>query len=185
MNALNRIVMILLLLLLTAAPVLLLLVHWGAISPQLADQYSGYSVAVDFLGGLSVADLDPQARIIVAIIGVLVALVALLLLLRELTFGRVVARNTVVDDSPGAEVLITASAVKALSEGAAREAGAVSSSVSLSQGRPAYEITCGIQAPSSSNYTELATRVRENIRKALESQNVPVKNVEVTVRGIK
>ena len=184
MNALNRIVMILISLLIAAVPILLLIVHFGVIPAQLVDQYTGYSVAVDFLGGLSVANLDSRVLIIAAIIGVLVALIALLLLLRELTFGRVVSRNTVVDDSPGAETLITASAVKALSEGAAREMGATSSSITLSRGRPAYEIVCGITAPSSSNYTELATRVRENIRKSLESQNIPVKNVEVTVRRI-
>ena len=184
MNALNRIVMILISLLLLAVPVLLLIVHFGVIPAQLVDQYTGYNVAVDFLGGLSVANLSSQALIIAAIIGVLVALVALLLLFRELNPRRGPSRNTVVDDSPGAETLITASAVKALSEGAAREMGAASSSVSLSRGRPAYEIVCGITAPSSSNYTELATRVRENIRKSLESQNIPVKNVEVTVRRI-
>ena len=181
MNALNRIIMLLISLLLVVVPVLLLLVALGVVSPQLAEQYTGYSAAVDFLGGLSVANIGPQARIIAAIIGVLVAL---LLLLRELTFGRVVARNTVVDDSPGAETLITASAVRALSEGAAREAGATSPSISLSQGHPAYEIYCGIGAPAASNYTELAARVRENIRRALESQNVPVKDVEVTVRKV-
>jgi hypothetical protein len=176
--------MILISLLLIAVPVLLLLVAFGIISSQVVEQYTGYSAAVDFLGGLSVANIGPQARIIAAIVGVLVTLVALLLLLRELTFGRVVARNTVVDDSPGAETLITASAVKALSEGAAREVGATSPSVSLAQGRPAYEVYCGIGVPASSNYTELAARVRENIRKALESQNVPVKDVEVTVRKV-
>lgn len=184
MNVFNRIIMLVISLLLLVVPVLLLLVHWGVIPPQLAEQYTGYSAAVDFVGGLSVANISPQARIIAAIIGVLVALVALLLLLRELTFGRVVARNTVVDDSPGAETLITAGAVRALSEGAAREVGATSPSVSLARGKPAYEIYCGISAPASSNYTELASRVRENIRRALESQNVPVKDVEVTVRRV-
>ena len=182
MNALNRVIMVLISLLLLIVPVLLLLVAFGVISPQLAEQYSGYGAAVDFLGGLSVPNIGPGARIIAAIIGVLVALVALLLLLRELTFGRVVARNTVVDGSPGAETLITAGAVRALSEGAAREAGADSPSVSLAQGKPAYEIHCGIGAPASSNYTELAARVRQNIRRVLDSQNVPVKDVEVTVR---
>ncbi|MBA3425042.1 MAG: hypothetical protein H0U04_11010 [Rubrobacter sp.] len=184
MNALNRIVMLLISLLLLAVPVLLLLVAFGVIAPQLAEQYTGYSAAVDFVGGLSVANIGSQALIIAAIIGVLVVLIAGFLLLRELTFGRVVARNTVVDDSPGAETLITAGAVRALSEGAAREVGATSPSVSLAQGHPEYEIYCGIGAPASSNYTELASRVRENIRKALESQNVPVKDVEVTVRKV-
>jgi len=184
MNAFNRIIMLLISLLLLVVPVLLLLVALGVISPQLAEQYTGYSAAVDFIGSLSMANAGPQTRIVAAIVGVLVVLIAGFLLLRELTFGRVVSRNTVVDDSPGAETLITASAVKALSEGAAREMGATSPSVSLAQGKPAYEIRCGIGVPASSNYTELAARVRENIRTALENQNVPVKDVEVTVRKV-
>ncbi|CAN5230834.1 hypothetical protein BH18ACT10_BH18ACT10_11030 [soil metagenome] len=184
MNFLNRLIMLVISLLLLVVPVLLLLVALGFIAPQLAEQYTGYSVVVDFIGGLSLASVGPQARIIAAVIGVLVVLVALLLIMRELTFGRVIARNTIVDDSPGAETLITASAVRALSEGAAREMGAEAPSISLAEGKPAYGIRCGIEVPSSSNYTELAARVRENIRKALENQNVKVKDVEVTIRKV-
>lgn len=185
MNFLNRLVMLVISLLLLVVPVLLLLIAFGVIAPQLVEQYTGYSVAVDFISGLSLASAGPQARIIAAVIGVLVVLVAVLLIMRELfTLGKVVSRNTVVDESPGAETLITASAVRALSEGAAREVGAESPSVSLTQGKPAYDIRCGISVPSSSNYTETAARVRENIRKALENQNVPVKDVEVTVRKV-
>jgi hypothetical protein len=78
---------------------------------------------------------------------------------------------------------LTAKAVKSLSEGAAREAGAVSPSVSLaSEGKP-YNVYCDVRAPEDSNYTQLATQVRENIRDALGRQKVPFKDVEVTVLG--
>ena len=185
MNFLNRLIMLVISLLLLVVPVLLLLVVFGFIAPQLVEQYTGYRFAVDSIGSLSLASVGPQARIIAAVIGVLVTLVAVLLIMRELfTLGKVVARNTIVDDSPGAETLVTASAVRALSEGAAREMGAESPSISLAEGKPAYEIRCGIEVPSSSNYTELAARVRENIRKTLENQNVRVKDVEVTIRKV-
>jgi hypothetical protein len=183
MNAFNRIVMLIVALLLIAVPVLLLLITFGVLSADLVNQYTGYRSAVSALEGLSPSSLDNRGRILLGIVGLIVALLALLLLLRELTFGRRVARSTRLDDTPGKETTITARAVKALSEGAAREAGAASPSASLtSEGEP-YLVSCKIQAPASSNYTQLATRVRENIRNVLEDQNVPVKDVEVTVQG--
>ncbi len=87
------------------------------------------------------------------------------------------------DDTPGQETVITASAVKALTEGAAREEGAESPSVSLTSDDRYYLVSCGIRVPPSGNYTEVATRTRENIRRVLEDQGVPVKDVEVTVQG--
>jgi hypothetical protein len=79
--------------------------------------------------------------------------------------------------------VITASAVRALTEGAAREAGAEDPSASLTSDDREYLVSCSIQAPPSGNYTELATRTRENIRRVLGDQGVPVKDVEVTVQG--
>jgi hypothetical protein len=87
------------------------------------------------------------------------------------------------DDTPGKETVITASAVKALAEAAAREAGAVSPSTSLTSEDRFYLVSCKIQAPPSGNYTELATRTRENIRRVLGDQGVPVRDVQVTVQG--
>ena len=119
----------------------------------------------------------------IAVVGALVALIALLLLLRELTFGRRISRSTVMDDTPGRETVITANAVKTLAESAAREVGAESPSVSLASEDDSYAVFTGIQVPSSDNHTELAARARENIRSVLGDQGVPVKDVEVTGRG--
>jgi hypothetical protein len=183
MNAFNRIVMIIIALLLIAIPVLILLVAFGVLSAGLIDAYTGYRSGLDALGNLSISDFSGSVRLVIAIVGLLVALIALLLLLRELTFGRRVARSTVMDDTPGQETVITASAVKALTEGAAREEGAESPSVSLTSDDRYYLVSCGIRVPPSGNYTEVATRTRENIRRVLEDQGVPVKDVEVTVQG--
>jgi hypothetical protein len=183
MNAFNRIVMIIVALLLIAVPVLLLLVAFGVIAADLVDAYTGYRNAIEALGSLSLSMLTTSIRVVLAIVGVLVALIALLLLLRELTFGRRVARSTVMDDTPGKETVITASAVKALAEGAAREVGAESPSVSLTSKDRNYLVSVGIRVPPLANYTEMATRVRENIRRVLREQSVPVQDVEVTVQG--
>ena len=183
MNAFNRVVMLIIALLLIAVPVLILLVAFGVLSAQVIDAYTGYRSGLEALGNLSISAFTNSTRIVLAIVGVLVALVALLLLLRELTFGRRVARSTVMDDTPGRETVITASAVKALTEGAAREAGAESPSASLASEDRSYLVSCNIQAPPSGNYTELATRTRENIWRVLGDQGVPVTDVHVTVQG--
>jgi hypothetical protein len=183
MNAFNRLVMIIVALLLIAVPVLLLLVAFGVIEAEMIDAYTNYESALEALGNLSLSDITPSVRVVIAIVGLLVALIALLLLLRELTFGRRVERSTVMDDTPGKETVITASAVKALTEGAAREAGAESPSASLTSKDGSYLVSCNIRVPPAGNYSDLATRTRENIRRVLEEQGVPIEDVEVTVQG--
>ena len=184
MNAFNRLILLIVALLLLAIPVLLLLINWGVIQADVIDQYTGYRGAVQVLGDFSADALTTGARAVIAIAGALVALIALILLLRELgTLGRRVSRSTVMDDTPGRETVITANAVKTLAESAAREVGAESPSVSLASDDNSYVVITGIEVPSSDNYTELAARARENIRRVLGDQGVPVKDVEVTVRG--
>lgn len=183
MNALNRLILLIVALLLFAVPVVLLLIAYGVISSDVVNQYTGYRGAIGALGGFSASSLTLTARIVTAVVGALLALIALLLLLRELTFGRRVSRSTVMDDTPGRETVITANAVKTLAESAAREVGAESPSASLASDNDSYNVFAGIKVPSSDNYTELAARARENIRRVLEDQGVPVKDVEVTVRG--
>jgi hypothetical protein len=182
-NAFNRLILLILALLLLAVPVLLLVINWGFVPSDVIDQYTGYRAAVRALGNVSVSSLSTGTRTVIAIVGALVALIALLLLLRELTLGRRVSRSTVMDATPGRETVITANAVKTLAESAAREVGAQSPSVSLATDRERYVVFTGIQIPHSDNYTELAARARENIRRVLGDQGVPVKDVQVTVRG--
>jgi hypothetical protein len=183
MNVFNRIIMLIIALLLIAVPVLILLIAFGVIEAELIDAYTNYRSGLGALGDLSISDFTGSVRLVIAIVGLLVALIALLLLLRELTFGRRVARSTVMDDTPGKETMITAGAVKALAEAAARETGAESPSASLTSEDRSYLVSCSIQVPPSGNYTELATRTRENIRRVLEDQGIPVEDVEVTVQG--
>jgi hypothetical protein len=183
-NAFNRFILLILALLLLAVPVLLLLIAYGVIPADVVNQYTGYKAAVRALGNVSISSLSTGTRTVIAIVGALVALIALVLLLRELgTLGRRVSRSTVMDATPGRETVITANAVKTLAESAAREVGAQSPSVSLASDKESYVVSTGIQVPHSDNYTELAARARENIRRVLGDQGVPVKDVEVTVRG--
>jgi hypothetical protein len=183
MNVFNRIVMLIIALLLIAIPVLLLLVAFGVLPAEVINSYTNYRSGLSALGDLSISDFTGSVRTVLAIVGILVALIALLLLLRELTFGRRVARSALMDDTSGRETVITAGAVKTLTEGAAREAGAESPSASLSSEDSSYLVSCNIQAPPSGNHTELATRTRENIWRVLGDQGVPVKDVQVTVQG--
>ena len=183
MNAFNRLILLIVALLLVAVPLLLLLMNLGVIQADVIDQYTGYRGAVQALGDFQASSLTTGARAVIAVVSALVALIALLLLLRELTLGRRISRSTVMDDTPGRETVITANAVKTLAESAAREVGAESPSVSLASEGNSYVVFTGIQVPSSDNYTELAARARENIRSMLGDQGVPVKDVEVTVRG--
>lgn len=185
MNAFNRFILLVVALLLIAVPVLLLLVNFGVLPADLINQYTNYRAGVEAMGGVVNADLSATpVRISIAVAGALVAIIALLFLLRELTFGKQVARSAIIDEGPGMETRLTSRAVKSLAEGAAREAGAYSPSVSLSspKGKP-YLVECSIAVPRSGNYTEVASRVRENVRRVLESQSVEVKDVEVTVQG--
>ena len=188
MNVFNRLILLILALLLLAVPVVLLLTASAVIPADVINQYTGYRGAVQVLGDFSASTfsastLTTGARVVTAVVGALVALIALLLLLRELTLGRRVSRSTVMDDTPGRETVITANAVKTLAESAAREAGAESPSASLASDDDSYIVFTRIQVPSSDNYTELAARARENISRVLGDQGVPVKDVEVTVRG--
>jgi hypothetical protein len=182
-NAFNRLILLILALLLLAVPIVLLLTAFAVIPADVIEQYTGYRAALQALGDFSASNLTTGARVVIAVVGALVALIALLLLLRELTFGRRVSRSTVMDDTPGRETVITANAVKTLAESAAREVGAESPSASLATDDDSYIVFTGIQVPPSDNYTELAARARENIRRVLGDQGVPVKDVEVTVRG--
>ena len=184
MNAFNRLVMLIISLLLIAVPVFLLLVGFGVIPADVVNEYTNYRGALNSLGGLSVSDFNPGVRTVAGIVGALVALVALLLLLRELTFGRPVARRAYIVDTPGQETVVTAQAVRHLAEGASREVGAADPSCRLaSDNDRRYEVLCDIQVSRTQNFTELASRTRDNIRRVLEEQQVPVNDVEVTVRG--
>ena len=182
MNAFNRLVMLIIALLLIAVPVLLLLIGLGVLP---ASQVSPlYRPVLDAFGNLaSVFSYDAGARTVVGLIGVLVFLVALFLLLKEIPLGRRISRRVLIEEEPGRETAITASAVRQLAEAAAREAGADSPTCRLATERRSYDVACDIRVPRSQNFTELATRTRENIQRALEEQQVPVRDVEVTVQG--
>ena len=182
MNALNRLIMLIIALLLIGVPVFILLVGFGVLSADQINEITGYRNALDALGNLSVSTIDPRTRILAGIIGILVALVSLLLLLRELAFGPPVARKTYVDNTPGRETAVTAQAVRHLAEGAAREVGAVSPTCYLSSENRRYNVSCNIQVPKAQDFTELAARTHQNIRRVLEEQQVPLKDIEVTVQ---
>lgn len=183
MNALNRLVLIVLALLLIIIPVGLGLVALGVIPADTVNTYTGYRSGLDALGGLTVDAFSMTARVIIGIASGLLALLALILLLRELTFGKRVEQRATIVNEPGNETVMTARAVRHLAEGASLESGAVSPKASLESKKGAYNVACNIEVPERRGLSETATRVRENIQRVLEDQQVPFRNVEVTVRG--
>ncbi len=184
MNAFNRLIMLVLALLLIAVPVLLFLIGFRILPAEQVNAYVPYRGGLDALDTLVAFSFDAGARTLIAIIGILVALVALFLLLREIPLGKRVARKTLIEETPGREISITAGAVRQLAEAAAREVGADSPSCSLASDKNRrYEVACDIRVPGSQNFTELAASVRDNIQRVLKEQQVPVKDVEVTVQG--
>ncbi|MDQ3941768.1 MAG: alkaline shock response membrane anchor protein AmaP [Actinomycetota bacterium] len=183
MNALNRLIMLIVALLLIGVPVLLLLVGSGYLSADLVNAYTRYRDALDALSGFSASDFEIGNQVVVGIVGFSVALVALLLLLREISLGRRVARRAFLDGTPGRETAVTAQAVRHLVEGVAREAGAVSPTCYLASEKRRYNVSCNILVPRTQHLSELATRARENIQRILEEQQVPITDVEVTVQG--
>ncbi len=182
MNAFNRLIMLVIALLLIAVPLLLLLVGLGALPAGQISPY--YRPVLDSFGNLaSVFSYDAESRTVIGLIGLLVFLVALFLLLKEIPLGRRISRRTLIEEEPGQETAITSGAVRQLAEAAAREAGADSPTCRLATEKNSYDVACDIRVPRSQNFTELATRARDNIRSALEEQQVPVRDVEVTVQG--
>lgn len=181
MNGFNRFIMLIITLVAFVVPVLLLLVAFGVLTAQ----QLGFGSIVGALQAIPGVNLTSQtARIILGIVSALVLLLALLLIFRELTFGRPVARKVLIQDEPGKETEMTATAVKHLAEAAAREAGAVSPMARLATDRGRYEVSCDIQAPVGANVAELASRVRENISRVFGDQRVPTEDVTVTVRDV-
>ena len=182
MNAFNRLILLIVALLLIAVPVLILLVAFGVLSAGLIAQYTGYNAALQAISGLSASTFTTGVRAIIAVIGALVALIALLLLLRELTAGR---------RSPGARNGRHAWQGDRHHRRRREDAGGW-----CWRARPGSEplhvallrrrrltTSPADQGPGPGNFTEVATRSRENIRRVLDDQGVPVKDVEVTVRG--
>lgn len=184
MNGFNRLVMLILALLLIVVPVFLLLIGFGVLSADQANTYTNYRGGLDALSGISVSDFeDLTVKLIVGIVVALLTLLAGYLLLRELTFGRRLSRRALLEEEPGRETAITATAVRHLAEGAARESGAASPTCRLASDKNRYEVGCDIRVPASGNFTEIGANSRDNIRRVLEEQQVPLKDVEVTVQG--
>ena len=182
MNAFNRLIMLIIALLLLAVPVLVLLVGFGVLASGAVSTYT--QNAASAIGSFTLSGLPNTARIIAGVVFALVALLALILILREITANRRPAKAQTMNEEAGKETRISPKAVRSLTAGAAREAGADSPNVSLSSGKKGYKVGCKITAAGSSNYTELAENCQQRIQQTLENQSVPVRTVEVTVESI-
>lgn len=177
MNAFNRLVMLVIAILLVAAPALILLVVLGVIPSQTASAAASPLSAVP--GAISGAGGGASAIVVAA--SIVIALVALFLIFRELTPGPRAAKHVSIQNQSGRQTRLSASAVKSLAAGAARESGAYSPSVSLSSKKGAYVVDCRMKAAPDADLGALAESVRGNIERVLGEQSVAHRGVQVTI----
>lgn len=183
MNAVNRLILLVVALLLIAVPVILLLVAFGVIPAETVNYYTGYRSGLQSLQDLAQQSPDNRGRAIIGVASAIVALIALLLFLAELTPRRSLpSRRASLDVGPEQQTTVTSTAVRSLAEGAAREAGASGPSVSLRSRKNRYTVLCNVASPRQGSLSELASGVRQNIQRVLGEQHVPVENVEVNVQ---
>ncbi len=182
MNVFNRLVLIVVALLMLAIPVFLLLMGFQVIPADQVASYFDYRAALRSLDDVSLSGLA-RIRLWMGIGGIVLAVLAFLLFLRELVPRIRRARSAIIEDEPGKEVKIEVRALRALVEKAARETGVVSADASLSSNGNRCGILCRIEIPDSADFSELASRARDNVRKVLEEQKVPVDEIEVRVEG--
>lgn len=177
MNAFNRLVMLVIAILLVAAPALILLAFVGVIPSQAAS--AAVSPLSTVPGAISGAGGGASAIVVAA--SILVGIVVLFLIFRELTPGPRAAKHVFIQNGSGRQTRLSASAVKSLAAGAAREAGAYSPSVSLSSKKGAYVLDCRVKAATEADLGALAESVRDNIWRVLGEQSVPHRGVQVTI----
>jgi hypothetical protein len=185
-NVFNRLILFLVALILIAVPVLLLLVTSGAVAAETVNSYTGYQSGVQSLQELAQQSPDSRGQIIIGIAGAIVALIGLLLFLGELTPRRRQGSRWVsLEVEPDQQTTVTSTAVRSLVEGAAREAGAGDSSVSLKSHRHRYTVLCNVPLPGEGSLSEFASGVRQNVQRVLGEQHVPVESVEVNIQRAK
>lgn len=177
MNAFNRLVMLVIAILLVAAPALILLAVLGVIPSQAASAAASPLSTVP--GAIPGAGGGASAVVVAA--SIVIGIVALFLIFRELRPGPRAAKHVSLQNNPGRQTRLSASAVKSLAGGAATEAGAYSPSVSLSSKKGAYVVDCRVEAAPEADLGALAEGVRDNIERILGEQSVPHRGVEVTI----
>ncbi len=183
MNSFNRMVMLIFAVLIIGIPVVILLTAFRVIPAGALDSIFGYTSALDGLGRLSASAVS-GVWLWTGIATGLIFLASLLLILRELSYGLEPTPRAIIDDRPGSETVIVPGALRHLAEGAAIEAGAIDPRVAIGGGRRAYEVRCDLEVARSDEIARVAERARANILRVLGTQRVPVKRVEVTVRGV-
>lgn len=181
MSIAGRIVLAVLAVLLTAIPVWLLLVNFevldgGAILDPLRGE------VVQPLAGATVADFTTSVRVVIALVGIVVALAGVLGLLAIVRSGHFGVPDAVLEDEPGSETLLRPRAVRRLAEAAAMETGAKEAGVSLSENEGAFDVLLDLTAPRRSvDLRAQAQAARARVLEDLASQGVRTGSVEVVI----
>ncbi|WP_273844069.1 hypothetical protein [Rubrobacter calidifluminis] len=181
MNFFNRLVLIIFALIIIIIPVLLLLIGYGVIPQSQISSYFDYQAAVNALGKLSISSIQ-SAKSAYGVGGIVAAVIFFVLFLAEILPRIKRPDDVIIEDTPGKEVRIQPRALRALAEGAALEAGALSANITLRSGDEVNRVRCVIEAPSGTNLSNLAQKVKEKIRQEYQKQRVRADEVEVIVK---
>ncbi|MDN5698150.1 MAG: hypothetical protein L0G70_09295, partial [Rubrobacter sp.] len=103
--------------------------------------------------------------------------------LRELAPGGKRATRATLDDTPGKKTSISPSAVRSLAEGAARQSGTIEPKVGLDSKKGQYLVRCIMDTPRREGMAATGAAARDEIHRVLQSNDIPVRSVEVELRG--
>lgn len=180
----NRVFLLALALVLSVVPLALAAVASGLVPAGTVDSYTGYSAGLEALGGVSGGlPTGTATRVALGVGGALLALIALILALRELSPGGKRATRATLDDTPGKKTSISPSAVRSLAEVAARHSGAIEPKVGLGSKKGRYIVRCAMSTPRREGMAATGAAARDEIHRVLESNDIPVRSVEVELRG--
>lgn len=180
----NRVFLLALALVLSVVPLALAAVASGLVPAGTVDSYTGYSAGLEALGGISGGlPTGTAARVALGVGGALLALIALILVLRELSPGGKRATRATLDDTPGKKTSISPSAVRSLAEVAARQSGTIEPKVGLDSKKGQYLVRCIMDTPRREGMAATGAAARDEIHRVLQSNDIPVRSVEVELRG--
>jgi uncharacterized alkaline shock family protein YloU len=150
------------------------------ISPDTADQLSGYRTAFDYLAGLTPDDFSSTTRLIIASIGILAFLVFGWLALKELPRPHLARGELELTEDERGSASIQPRAIERIAETAATQHSAVTGA-SGRFGTDDLAVTVSVRR--ARDIPDTLRDVQRRVRDALEQHGLPTVPVNVTLTG--
>jgi hypothetical protein len=161
-NILNRALAIVIALLVLAAAALVLVVSAGLVSPQ----QIGIPLLADVLAPF--AELQPPEQWWAVGVAALLLVLALILLIAELTPPERDSKLTVKEDELGRVTVFQSSLRKLANREAGQVPGVLESDAEVDQSKHGFEVRSRVSIDPASDVPQLAEEVRERVKAALE-----------------